>query len=163
MIKSPFSLKRKKRSPFFTRNALAQRILIHRRWTPDQHNFSRERLIHVPQRRRKERRCRIARQIVVRDEVADELLVVTATGETIFAGDFRVGLARVNFRAMQLRQHARHDQPHPGAITRTVRHRHDARSNLLIVDEGMAEILLSALQGRFKQWRTILHEFGRCV
>ena len=87
---------------------------------------------------------------MARDEVADKLLVITAAREAILVANFRVGLARVNFRAMRLRQHARHDQPHPGAITRTVRHRHHARGNLLIVDEGMAEILLGALQRSLK-------------
>jgi hypothetical protein len=84
------------------------------------------------------------------DKVADKLLVVTPARETILAANFRVGLARINLRPMHLRQHARHEQPHPGAIARTVDHRDNARRNLLIVDEGMAEILLGALQRSLK-------------
>ena len=73
-----------------------------------------------------------------RDEVADELLVVTAARETILAADFRVGLARVNFRAMCFRQHTSHDQPHTRAIARTVCDRNDTRGDFLVVNKGMA-------------------------
>jgi len=101
---------------------------------------------------------------VLRDEAADESFIVTATGETILAADFRVRLARINFRAMRFRQHAGHEQPHTGAIAGTIDDRNDARGNLLIVNKGMAKIRLRALQRSLKQFGTVLHEYAcRCV
>jgi hypothetical protein len=46
---------------------------------------------------------------------------------------------------MHLRQHARHEQPHPGTIAGTIDCRNNACLNLLIVNKGMAKILLGAL------------------
>jgi hypothetical protein len=74
------------------------------------------------------------------------LLVVTAAGETILAADFRVGLARVNVRAMHLRQHAGHEHSHSGTVTRTIDDRNDALGDFLIVNEKMTKIPLGALQ-----------------
>jgi hypothetical protein len=98
------------------------------------------------------------------DEAADELLIVTSTGETIFAADLRIRLAWINFRTMHFCQHARHEQPHSGAIAGAIDNRNDARGKLLIVNKGMAKITLGALQRSLKQWRTVLHVCAcRCV
>ncbi|HZL80251.1 MAG TPA: hypothetical protein VFC17_15565 [Candidatus Limnocylindrales bacterium] len=98
------------------------------------------------------------------DETANELLIVTATGKAILAADFCVGLARINFWIIQLRQHAGHEQPHSGAIARAIHNRKNPRRNLFFVNKRMAKVRLCAFQGSFKQFGTILHGYAcRCV